>query len=96
MMQQGGLADVSPIPEICEQLERHEHGVRELVRSIIRDRGLPVITIADAADLAHQFSNATIVEHARDGYPTFPTPERGVGALRLLCDYHARRAEERS
>lgn len=95
MMQQGALATTSPIPEICAQIERQEHGVRALVRDFIRDRQMPIVGIADVADFAHQIPNAAIVAHAREGFVTYPTPERGVQALRHLYAYHAARAEER-
>jgi acyl-CoA synthetase (NDP forming) len=41
--------------------------------------------------MAREIRDSTIALHAREGFITFPTPERGVRALGHLFDHWRRR-----
>jgi acetyltransferase len=90
MIGRGMLAGTFPMPEVCEALHHMDASIGEVVRQIVAERRLPIVCVADGALLAREIDRSAIVAHAAHGHLTFSTPERGVRALRHLCDYHAR------
>jgi acyl-CoA synthetase (NDP forming) len=95
MIEIGAFGRVSPIREICEALKTIEHAVQARALEILRERKMPLIGIAEAAYLAREIEDSAIGRHAREGFVTFPTPERGVRALGHLLDHCSRREARR-
>lgn len=95
MMEIGKFGDVSPIKGICRAVGVIESNIRDVVLNILNEKQIPLIGIAEAAYLAREISGSSITAHAKDGYVTFPTPERGVRALKHFFDYCNRIKEKR-
>jgi acyl-CoA synthetase (NDP forming) len=95
MIETGRFGRTSPIREMCEALKGIEAGIHQVVLKILRGKKIPFAGIAEAAAMAREISDSSITAHAGEGYVTFPTPERGIRALRHLLDHSALRRENR-
>ena len=91
MMEIGAFGKTSPIAEICAAVRYIEDEVQKAISRYLREVRLPVSASARPPGWPRRspvrWSSGTPAE----GYPTLPTPERGVRGLWHFDDYWKRR-----